>query len=268
MGEWTIELDGPPRFGEEGPYWVGRINVSDGLAESKSLQLKLTQHAASAFARAARVQPIGPELLDRIMAKCAAERVEELLDGGRELPTELSVEGYPGPDGAVVVTHVGAQLMLLRWEIDAHAAVAEPAIPTDMTEPAATDTESADPGEDAGAADVELVVSEPTADVRDPAISDSSEAEAPGSDEGVAAEVALDDSPAEAERATSAQAADAEALLDSVLLEADEAPRAEEGDAAETSLAGATDLESDSDSSEDPTTGSLDAEQDELQAAS
>ncbi len=39
MGEWTIELDGPPRFGEEGPYWVGRITVSDGLAESKSLQL-------------------------------------------------------------------------------------------------------------------------------------------------------------------------------------------------------------------------------------
>ena len=267
MGEWTIELDGPPRFGEEGPYWVGRITVSDGLAESKSLQLKLTQHAESAFARAAKVQPIDPELLDRIMAKCAADQIEELLDGGRELPTELSVEGYPGPDEAVVVTHVGAQLMLLRWEIDAHSAVAVPALPTDMAEPGATDSDS-DPGEDAGAADVELVVSEPIADDGDPAISDSPEAEAPSSDDVVAAEVALDDRPAEAERATSAQAADAEALLDSVLLEADEAPRAEEGDTAETSLAGPANPESDSDSSEDPTTASLDAEQDELQAAS
>ena len=114
MTDRTIELIGPPRFGEEGPYWVGSFNVTEGASEPQPVRLKLNQHAEAIFARALSARPIEPELLARIIERCGQEKVGELLEAGAELPAELSLAG-PGAEQAVVITHAEAQRMLTRW---------------------------------------------------------------------------------------------------------------------------------------------------------
>lgn len=117
MTNWHVEFEGPHGHSTEGPYYVGVFNITADEGVPKVVQVKLTESAEEIFAEEVTVggSQFNSIVREAIIMKWGKEKIQELVDGGKELPQSLSLVTRPTPGHALLVTPVDAQLMLKRW---------------------------------------------------------------------------------------------------------------------------------------------------------